>query len=168
MRKLSFFDIGVPDAICSYREFFEEWNFSKWSDPRVFEFFERLVHPEVREENEQIKLIASLNEHLKRDGFVLKRTSYVSGYPVYSVVASANALSEQPKYLVFASNGPKPEIGFEDVVSNRIAILKYEDSCLVYDQPIDQNLGLSWEEMVKWWQQSKYFEQLKGCDPRNP
>ncbi len=166
MRRSEFANTEDPGTPCSYREFFEESDFGKWSDPRVFDFFERLVHPEVREENEQVDLVAVLNEQLKRDGFELKCTDYISGYPVYSVVATSKASSEPPKYLVFASSGPKPEIGFKDIVGNKIAILKYEESCLVYDRPIDPNSGLSWEDMVRWWENSKYVTQVDGEDPR--
>ncbi len=45
-------------------------------------------------------------------------------------------MKDNPKYLIFASNGPKPEIGFKDAVSNSIVILKNESSCLVYNHPI--------------------------------
>ena len=75
-------------------------------------------------------------------------------------------MNENPKHVIFASNGFKPEIGFEDAVSNKITILKNEESCLVYDFPIDRNLGLVWEDMVFWWQRTKYFEQTNDSDLR--
>lgn len=151
---------------CSHKELIESYGFRKWSDPRVFDFFERLVHPEVREEKAQSQLVNILNKQLIRDGFSLKCTSFISGYHVYSVEAVAKGIEETPKYLIFASNGPKPEIGFEDAISNKIAILKYEEHCLVYDRPINRNLGLSWEDLVDWWQDSKCFTQNGGNDPR--
>lgn len=151
---------------CSHKELLEEYNFSKWSDPRVFEFLERLVHPEIRKEEDQRKLVEILNKQLIRDGFKLECTSFISGYSVYSVEAITTSSSETPKYLIFASNGPKPEIGFEDAVSNKIAILKHEESCLVYDRPIDRNSGLLWEDLVKWWQNTTYFAQTNKSDPR--
>jgi hypothetical protein len=151
---------------CSHKELLEAYNFSKWSDPRVFDFLERLVHPEVRNEEEQSKLVVLLNKQLIRDGFSLKCTNFISGYPVYTVEAITKGVRETPKYLIFASNGPKPEIGFEDAISNKIAILKYEEHCLVYDRPIDRNLGLSWKDLVTWWQDSNYFTQAGEEDPR--
>jgi len=52
--------------------------------------------------------------------------------------------------LIFASRGPKPEIGFADAINNDIVILSGEESCLVYDRPIGSN-GLLWSELVVWW-----------------
>lgn len=34
-------------------------------------------------------------------------------------------------HLIFASRGPKPEIGFADAINNDIVILSGEESCLV-------------------------------------
>jgi hypothetical protein len=56
----------------------------------------------------------------------------------------------RPKNLIFASRGPKPEIGFTDAINNDIVILSGEESCLVYDRPISSN-GLLWSELVAWW-----------------
>jgi very-short-patch-repair endonuclease len=56
------------------------------------------------------------------------------------------------KNLVFAANGPKPEIVLVDAVSNDIKIVKNEQYCLVYDKPIlDQ--GLLWQDLIEWWKQ---------------
>ena len=56
-----------------------------------------------------------------------------------------------PKNLIFASRGPKPEIGFADAINNDIVILSGEESCLVYDRPISASNGLFWSELVAWW-----------------
>ena len=160
------FSQSQQEEPCSHKELLESYGFRKWSDPRVFDFLERLVHPEVWKEKAQSQLVDILNKQLLRDGFCLKCTSFISGYHVYTVEAIARGIEETPKYLIFASNGPKPEIGFEDAISNKIAILKYEEHCLIYDRPIDRNLGLSWEDLVNWWQDSKYFTQNSGNDPR--
>jgi very-short-patch-repair endonuclease len=154
------------EAPCSHKELFESYGFRKWSDPRVFHFLERLVHPEVRIEDDQSNLVDILNKQLIRDGFSLKCTSFISGYGVYTVEALTQGISESPKYLIFASNGHKPEIGFVDAISNKITILKYEEYCLVYDRPIDKNLGLAWEDLVIWWQNSQYFTQIGKENPR--
>jgi very-short-patch-repair endonuclease len=55
-----------------------------------------------------------------------------------------------PKNLIFASNGPKPEIGFSDAINNDIVILSNAESCLIYDRPIRRD-GLLWSELVDWW-----------------
>lgn len=56
----------------------------------------------------------------------------------------------RPKNLIFASRGPKPEIGFADAINNDIVILSGEESCLIYDRPIGAS-GLLWSELVSWW-----------------
>lgn len=54
------------------------------------------------------------------------------------------------KNIIFASSGPKPEIILRDAISNIIEIVKYEESCLVYDRPLTES-GLTWGELVSWW-----------------
>ena len=63
--------------------------------------------------------------------------------------------------MIFASRGPKPEIGFADAINNDIVILSGEESCLVYDRPISPN-GLLWSELVAWWS-----EVAEGADATN-
>jgi very-short-patch-repair endonuclease len=60
------------------------------------------------------------------------------------------------KNLIFASIDAKPEIVLEDALHNEIRVVKNEDKCLVYDQPILDH-GLLWTEMVAWWR-TKYPE----------
>ena len=55
------------------------------------------------------------------------------------------------KNLIFAANGPKPEIVLADAINNDIRIVKNEQYCLVYDQPIPER-GLLWNDLVAWWQ----------------
>jgi hypothetical protein len=54
------------------------------------------------------------------------------------------------KNLIFASRGPKPEIGFADAINNDIVVLSGEESCLIYDRSIGSN-GLLWSDLVAWW-----------------
>ncbi len=54
------------------------------------------------------------------------------------------------KNLIFAANGFKPEIAFEDAISNKIKIVSNEEYCLVYDLPLPDS-GLAWETLVIWW-----------------
>jgi hypothetical protein len=67
------------------------------------------------------------------------------------VLAGRHAGVSSPfKNLIFASDGPKPEVVLADAVSNTIEISKNAEFCLVYDRPLDQN-GLSWRQLVTWW-----------------
>lgn len=54
------------------------------------------------------------------------------------------------KNLIFAANGPKPEIVLADSISNRIEIVKNAEHCLVYDLLIPEN-GLDWDTLIEWW-----------------
>jgi very-short-patch-repair endonuclease len=54
------------------------------------------------------------------------------------------------KNLIFAVNGPKPEIILADAMNNTIRIVKNAEYCLVYDQPIPDN-GLLWNDLTHWW-----------------
>ncbi|MCU6791769.1 hypothetical protein OB236_06445 [Paenibacillus sp. WQ 127069] len=58
------------------------------------------------------------------------------------------------KNLIFAADGLKLEIVLSDSISNDIKIVKNEEFCLVYDQPIPSN-GLLWRDLVNWWDEKK-------------
>lgn len=54
------------------------------------------------------------------------------------------------KNLIFAANGPKPELVLRDAVNNDIEIVKNAEYCLVFEQPIPAD-GLSFERLINWW-----------------
>lgn len=54
------------------------------------------------------------------------------------------------KNIIFAADGPKPEIVLRDAINNDIEITKNAEFCLVYDRPVDDG-GLSWKALVAWW-----------------
>lgn len=56
------------------------------------------------------------------------------------------------KNLIFAANGPKPELVLLDAVSNDIEITRNGEFCLVYDQPIPAD-GLTYRGLIEWWRQ---------------
>lgn len=62
----------------------------------------------------------------------------------------AQGASDDFKNLIFAANGPKPEIVLVNATTNEIKIVKNEEYCLVYDKPLTEK-GLLWEELVDWW-----------------
>lgn len=65
------------------------------------------------------------------------------------------------KNLIFAANGPKPELVLRDAVSNDIEIVKNE-YCLVFDQPIPAD-GLTFKHLIDWW---RVHQQLPDADDR--
>lgn len=58
------------------------------------------------------------------------------------------------KNLIFAANGPKPDIILSDSVSNKIQIVANAQYCLIYDQSIPDT-GLRWLDLVHWWARQK-------------
>jgi len=54
------------------------------------------------------------------------------------------------KNLIFAADGPKPELVLANAVSNTIEITANAQYCLVYDRPLG-DAGLSWADLVAWW-----------------
>ncbi|MFE0631564.1 hypothetical protein ACFW3D_32000 [Streptomyces sp. NPDC058864] len=62
----------------------------------------------------------------------------------------ARGVDGEMKNLIFAADGPKPQIVLPDSISNTIRIVKNEQYCLVYDQALEDH-GLSWADLVAWW-----------------
>ncbi|GAA1942197.1 hypothetical protein GCM10009689_24320 [Brevibacterium antiquum] len=54
------------------------------------------------------------------------------------------------KNLIFAANGPKPELVLRDAVNNDIEIVRNGEFCLVFDQPIPAD-GLTYSKLIEWW-----------------
>jgi hypothetical protein len=68
----------------------------------------------------------------------------------FTVRLGGAGLSARIKNLIFAADGPKPEIVIVDSTTNDIKIVENEQYCLVYDRPILRH-GLLWKEMIEWW-----------------
>jgi hypothetical protein len=120
------------------------------SRARFGALLEEAVHPLSRSGEERSQTVAALNNVLARDGYELAQESDLSGHPIFGFRPLVRGVSGRPKNLIFASRGPKPEIGFADAINNDIVILSGEESCLVYDRPIGSS-GLLWSELVAWW-----------------
>lgn len=54
------------------------------------------------------------------------------------------------KNLIFAANGPKPQIVLRDAMNNDIQIVENAEYCLVYEDPIPAE-GLRFSHLVTWW-----------------
>ena len=116
-----------------------------------------MVHPTVRRDTEQAKWLSSINSCIAADGFKLEECDRVSGHPVFRVQRTDRGVRGTPKNLIFASNGPKPELGFRDAINNDIVILKNEKHCLVYEDRISDE-GLLWDDLVEWWAKRKSLD----------
>lgn len=120
------------------------------TDEMFLFFLEQVVHPVIREPSEQEEYVKVINKHLAKDGYELKISEYISSYPLYRAIKISDGVVGNPKNLIFAANGPKPEIVLTDSINNNIEIVKNEEYCLVYDLPIPQT-GLLWSDLVSWW-----------------
>jgi hypothetical protein len=100
------------------------------SRDRFGRLIEAALHPLGRRGPGQVALVDELNAVLRRDGYQLKADGEESGYPIYRMYPLGRGPTGSPKNLIFASNGPKPEIGFSDAISNDIVILSNASSCL--------------------------------------
>jgi hypothetical protein len=134
----------------SVEQLFGEIGAFDCSRARFGALLEQAVHPLSRSGDEQTKTVAALNRVLARDGYELAQDGEISGHPLFRFRSLVRGVSGRPKNLIFASRGPKPEIGFADAINNDIVILSGEESCLVYDRPIGAS-GLLWSELVSWW-----------------
>ncbi|WP_051297949.1 hypothetical protein [Brevibacterium album] len=61
-----------------------------------------------------------------------------------------------PKNLIFAANGPKPELVLRDAVNNDIEITRNGEYCLVFDRPIPAD-GLTYQNLIEWWRKRQGF-----------
>jgi hypothetical protein len=63
---------------------------------------------------------------------------------------SSGGVQGAVKNLIFAANGPKPELVLRDAVSNDVEITRNAQFCLIYDRPIGAE-GLSFQTLIDWW-----------------
>lgn len=61
------------------------------------------------------------------------------------------------KNLIFAANGPKPELVLRDAVNNDIEIVRNSEFCLIFDQPIPVD-GLTYRNLIEWWREQQGFD----------
>ena len=141
---------AVRPSRISVLEYLKEIGLSDWPDQRFCLFIERIVHPEVQPPEVQKQLVERLNKILKNDVYELRQEGLLGGVPIFKVQNLRSGISKIPKYIIFASNGPKPDIVLEDAVNMDIRIVNYEDKCLVYDEPPPFG-DLTWQMLVNWW-----------------
>lgn len=119
------------------------------SDEDFRKFLEKLVHPKVRVGKDQEEYVESINEIIKTDGYQLKISGSISGYPKYRVIKNST-INGELKNLIFAPNGAKPDIVIEDTIANGIKIVGDTENCLKYDFETNAD-GLKWLVLVDWW-----------------
>lgn len=131
----------------------QESNLHEVMDSRFFSFLEQIVHPYTRDNASAAQYVSIIARHLLKDGLQFVALDEISGQQVYKVVAQTG-VQEGVKNLIFASSGYKPEIVFDDALSNRIRIVRNAADCLIYNRPIKSN-GLLWVDLVEWWSEER-------------
>lgn len=126
------------------------WGFYTWPDRRLFLALETIVHPTIHKHAQQKEIAQIINRVIQVDGYTLREGEPISGHPTYQVHEVATGVKGKPKNIIFASNGPKPLLGFADALNNDITILEHEASCLIYSDPLGSD-GLTWTALGKWW-----------------
>ena len=120
------------------------------SEHRFVRFLELCVHPVVRDATEQAELVADLNANLAADNCILSPVDSVSGQFVYRMIKKSGGVRGDAKNIIFAADGPKPDIVLEDAINNDLRIVRNGEYCLVFDRPIGPN-GLRWGDLADWW-----------------
>lgn len=77
-------------------------------------------------------------------GFLDNLTSLLAEYD------RGGGVGTPAKNLIFAANGPKPELILRDAVNNDIEITRNGEFCLVYDHSIPAD-GLTYSRLIEWW-----------------
>ena len=129
---------------------------------RFGRLLEEAVHPLSGRERSSCRQSPPSTRFLRAMDTSWRRRANSSGHPIFIFRRLVRGVGGRPKNLIFASRGPKPEIGFADAINNDIVILSGEESCLVYDRPISASNGLFWSELVAWW-----TEVTPGADAAN-
>jgi hypothetical protein len=135
----------------THEALFKAWGVFGWPDKRFNRLLEEAVHPRTRQGASQASLVALAEGPLGRDGMGLRVVDHESGFPVYGVRPLGAGVAGKAKNLIFASDGPKPVLGMVDAVNNDLVTLDNEETCLVYDDQIDDAAGLPWDTLVSWW-----------------
>lgn len=142
---------GRPAPVrVTHHDLFDSLGYLAWPDKRFALVLEALVHPTTRRGDEQRSRVERINGRLAQDRFELREVSQLSGHPVFEARSMRAGGHGQPKNVIFASTGPKPELGFSDALDNDVVILSNAEHCLVFDEPLGEG-GLSWHRLGGWW-----------------
>ncbi|MBN2551090.1 MAG: hypothetical protein JXB15_18150 [Anaerolineales bacterium] len=138
----------------SVLNYLQRLGLAEWPDERFCLLIERMVLPEVQPPDKQNNLVELINPLLQSDSYELRQEGLQGGFPLYKVRRIEKGVSGSPKYIIFASTGPKPDIVIDDAVNMNIRVVRYADQCLIYDQPPPHG-DLTWEMLVEWWSKIK-------------
>lgn len=141
---------NVPTGGYGSRQgYVEAMLFSLNNQPVIKEVIEAAVDVRnfLETDYEEQEVIDFLNKYLTFDGYHIVQDG--NNNKVVEVRSYDNT-SYKIKNLIFAANGPKPELVLQDALANDIEIVKNGEFCLVYDRDLGSN-GLLWQDLVEWW-----------------
>lgn len=72
--------------------------------------------------------------------------------PLLDAYDRGGGVGTPAKNLIFAANGPKPDLVLRDAVNNDIEIVRNAEYCLVYDRPVPAD-GLHFSHLIDWWRE---------------
>lgn len=70
--------------------------------------------------------------------------------PLLDAYERSGGVRSSAKNVIFAANGPKPDLVLRDALSNDIEIVRNGEYCLVYDRTLPAD-GLRYRHLVEWW-----------------
>jgi hypothetical protein len=141
---------NIPPERLSVFNYFKLLGLPDWPDERFCMLVERILHPEVQSRDKQNVYFKRFDAILRIDGFELVEAGKQGGLPVYKVLKVSVGVKGAPKYIIFASSGPKPDIVVDDAINMNIRVVNNADKCLIYDEP-PQNYDLTWQLLLEWW-----------------
>ena len=144
-------------------------------DGRFLRFLEALVTGWLlADERLQRRVVAQLNVGLQDVGLELGEVGEADGYPEFRIRRIGSGMRE-PRNLIFAGLGHKPDMRVLDAIDNDIEILGDETRrALVYSRSLAN--GLTWTQLQEWWAEATHetdpeaakislYERLCSCLP---
>jgi hypothetical protein len=126
-------------------------------DEALLRFLAEMLHPAVRTDLAEVeRLHGFFNETLAHDGYEIIPVDSISGATVFAARSIGAGVPGAMKNLIFASTGPKPEFVLGDAINNDVLVVKNEEFCLVYSQPLGA-AGLTWRDLITWWRDREPF-----------
>ena len=134
---------GFPSRKNYTREKLAEYNDHSDMEKIIFAVVDSRAY--LDSEIKSDEAVAHLNKYLEFDSYKIVQNGLK-----YVINKIGNGRTTSVKNLIFAANGPKPEIVLEDATTNDIRIVKNAEFCLVYNRSI-RSEGLLWQDLVSWW-----------------
>ena len=165
---------SLLNEIEQHMDSFHDWTFDQLfydkldilniSDDDFFAFCKNYMSPIYKrktfnQDNEEWvdlseKCFSAINDGLLQAGYeMIQEKDLNSGNRLYKIVLKEKTRFKPIKNILFAANQAKPDIVFDDALSNEIRIINDGDS-LVYDEDIP-NEGITWKHLVEWYKKTE-------------